>query len=164
MYLVIVFFLVVSFNANGKVKISRSQQIPTVFNRGSGQFTDIEGHWKITKNSQNPESAGVEFEIKKQSPNTYRLHSRVVNNMSCTLEHNPANNQVKVSPVMSTLMAGPPEQMKKEDVVNKFLSGIQSLEVQGGQNLILQTNNGQQVQLERFEAAAPSPVTTNIFN
>ncbi len=158
------YFLVVSFNSNGTVKISRSQQIPSTLNRGSGQFTGIEGHWKIAKNPQNPESVGVEFEIKKQNQNSYRLHSRVVNNLNCTLEYNPSNNQVKVSPIMSTLMAGPPEQMKKENVVNQLISGIQSLEVQGEQNLIVQTNNGQQVQLERFVVAAPSPVTHNIFN
>jgi heat shock protein HslJ len=84
--------------------------------------------------------------------------------MNCTLEYNSSNNQVKVSPIMSTLMAGPPEQMKKEHVVSQLISGIQSFEVQDEQNLIVQTNNGQQVQLERFVVAAPSPVTHNIFN
>jgi len=155
---------VVSFNSNGTVKIARSQQIPSSLNRGSTQFTGIEGHWKIAKNPQNPESAGVELEIKKQDQNTYRLHSRVVNNLNCTLEHNPSNNQVKVYPIMSTKMAGPPEQMKKENVVSQLISSTQALEVQGEQQLVLQTNNGQQVQLERFVVGAPSPVTQNIFS
>ena len=87
-----------------------------------------------------------------------------MNNLNCTLEHNPSNNQVQVSPIISTMMAGPPEQMQKETAVNQLISGIQSLEVQGEQQLVLQTNNGQQVQLERFVVGAPSPVTQNIFS
>ncbi len=154
----------VSFNANGQVKITRSQQIPTSLNRGSTQFTGIEGHWKITNYSQHPDCAGVQFEIKKQTPNTYQLHSHVVNNLSCTLEHNPSNNQWKVSPVMSTRMAGPPEMMNKERSINQLISGIQNFDVQGDQQLIVQTNDGQQVRLERFAVVGPEPVTQNIFS
>jgi heat shock protein HslJ len=65
---------------------------------------------------------------------------------------------------MSTMMAGPPEQMKKESVVSNLISGIQRLEVQGGQQLIIQTNDGQQVQLERYTVEAPEAVTQNIFD
>jgi heat shock protein HslJ len=65
---------------------------------------------------------------------------------------------------MSTMMAGPPEQMKKESVVSNLISGIQRLEVQGGQQLIIQTNDGQQVQLERYAVGAPAAITQNIFN
>lgn len=154
----------VSFSSNGSARISRSQQVPTSLNRSAAKFAGIEGHWRIANNSKNPETVGVEFEIKKSDQQAYRLHSRVVNNLNCTLEHNPSNNQVKVSPLMSTMMAGPPAQMNKEQAVSQLISGIQSLTGQGEQQLILQTNDGQQVQLERFEAAAPSPVTQNIFN
>ncbi len=133
-------------------------------NRGSLPFTGVEGTWKISNYSQHPECVGVKFEIKNQNENTYRLHSRVVNSLNCTLEHHPTNNQWKVSPVMSTRMAGPPEAMNKENVVNQLISGIQYLEVQGQQQLVIQTNNGEQVQLERFVEAAPSPVTQNIFS
>lgn len=157
-------FVVVSFNSNGSARISRSQQIPTALTRSAAQFTGIEGHWRIAKNSQNPETVGVEFEVKRGNQQTYRLHSRVVNNLNCTLEYNSSNNEVKVSPIMSTLMAGPPAQMNKESAVSKLISGMQSLTSQGDQQLILRTNDGQQVQLDRFEVAAPSPVTQNIFN
>ncbi len=62
------------------------------------------------------------------------------------------------------MMAGPPEAMNKESVVNKLISNIQHLDVQGEQKLVIQTNNGQQVQLERFAVTPPSPVTQNIFS
>jgi len=155
---------VVCFNSNGKVKISRSQQIPTSLNRGSAQFTGVEGNWQITDYSQHPECVGVRFEIKAENQNTYRLHSRVVNSLGCSLKHNPTNNQWNVSPVMSTMMMGPPEMMNKESVINKLISGIQHLNVQGDQQLVIETNNGQQVRLERFEVGAPPPVTQNIFH
>jgi len=80
------------------------------------------------------------------------------------LEHSPTNNEWKVSPVISTMMAGPPEAMNKEIIVNKLISNIQHLDVQGEQQLVIQTNNDQQVQLERFAVAPPSPVTQNIFS
>ena len=157
-------FAVISFNSNGTARISRSQQIPTSLNRGAAHFSGIEGHWRIANNAQHPETVGVEFEVKQAGQQSYRLHSRVVNNLNCTLEYNPSNNQVKVSPLMSTMMAGPPAQMNKERAVSQLISGIQSLTSQGEQELILRTNDGQQVQLERFEVAAPSPVTQNVFN
>ena len=61
-------------------------------------------------------------------------------------------------------MGGPPEEMKKESSVNRLISHIQSLTNQGEHQLILQTNDNQQVQLERFQVPPPSPVTNNIFN
>ncbi len=154
----------VSFNSNGKIKISRSQQIPTSLNRGSTQFTGIEGTWKITDYSQHPECVGIQFDIKNENENTYRLHSRVVNGLNCSLQYNPTNNQWKASHVISTMMAGPPEMMNKESVINQLISGIQRLDAQGQQQLVIQTNNGQQVQLERYAVPAPSPVTQNIFS
>jgi len=144
--------------------MSRSQQIPTSLNRESLQFTGVEGTWKITNYSQHPECVGVQFKIEKQNQNTYSLNSRVVNHLNCSLEHNLTNNEWKVSPVISTMMAGPPEAMNKESVVNKLISNIQQLDVQGEQQLVIQTNNGQQVQLERFAVTPPSPVTQNIFS
>ena len=66
--------------------------------------------------------------------------------------------------MMTTLMGGPPEVMQKERVVSQLLSGLTDLKTQGDQQLILQTSNGQQVQLERYVVPAPSPVTKNIFN
>jgi hypothetical protein len=62
------------------------------------------------------------------------------------------------------MMAGPPEQMRKESVINKLVAGIQNLEVHGHQQLSIHTNDGQQVQLERFTKEGPAPVTQNIFH
>jgi hypothetical protein len=159
-------FLVVSFNSNGKVTISRSQQVPSSLNRAGLQFSGVEGGWKITDYPQHPECVGCEFEIKRQdnNENAYRLHTRVINNLNTSLEYNPSTKQWKSSHGASTLMAGPPELMQKETVVNSLISGIQKLEVQGDQQLLLKTNNGEQVRLERFTKGAPSPVTQNIFN
>jgi len=65
---------------------------------------------------------------------------------------------------MSTRKGGPPELMKKEGVVHQLISGIHRLEVQGQEQLIIHTESGEQIRLERFEKAAPSPVTKNIFS
>jgi hypothetical protein len=158
------YFLVVSFNSNGKAKISRSQQIPTSLNRTSLQFTGVEGAWKITNYSQHPECVGVEFEIKKENQNNYRLHTHVVNGLNCTLTYNPSNNHWTPSHVLSTMMMGPPAAMAKENVISTLISGIQRLDAQGDQQLVLQTNNGEQVRLQRFEVPGPQPVTQNIFS
>jgi len=155
----------VSFDSDGKVKISRSQQIPTSLNRGSSQFNGVEGDWQIVDYPQHPECAGYQFEIKSRdgSQQAYHLHARVVNNLNCSLEYNPSSNVWKPSHVMSTMMAGPPEEMRKESVVSSLISGIQHLDVQGQGQLVIQTNSGEQVRLERFGKAAPAAVTQNIF-
>ncbi|CAF4250140.1 unnamed protein product, partial [Adineta steineri] len=70
----------------------------------------------------------------------------------------------KSSHVMSTKMLGPPEEMKREDAVSSLISSIQNLEVQGQEQLIIRTNQSEQIRLERFEKSAPSAVTQNIFN
>ncbi|CAF4636131.1 unnamed protein product, partial [Rotaria magnacalcarata] len=70
----------------------------------------------------------------------------------------------KTSAIMSTLMAGPPEEMHKESLISSFISGIYRVETQGQHQLVIQTNNGDQARLERFAVPPPSPVTQNIFN
>jgi len=157
------YFLVVSFSSNGVVKISRSQQIPTSLNRESSQSTGVEGTWQIVDYPEHTECVGVQIQIKHQNQNTYHLHSRIVNTLNCTLEYHPTNNQWTSSAVLSTRMSGSPSAMNKENKVSQLISGIQSLDVQGNQQLVIQTN-GQQVQLERFAVAAPAAVTQNIFN
>lgn len=156
--------LVIGFSCNGTAKISRSKQIPTSLNRTAAQFKGIEGHWKIIKNDQHPETVGGEFEITKENENTHGLQTRVCNRLFCTFEHDPSNNEVKMFPVMSTMMGGPPEEMKKERTVNELISAIQNLTTQGEQQLLVQTNDDQQIQFERFQPPPPSPVTENIFN
>ena len=155
--------LVVSFNSNGEAKICRVQEIPISLNRISSQFTGIEGDWNIVNYPQHPECIGCAFHIKNQGQNNYSLHTRVVNSMNCTLKHNPTNNECKASPVMSTMMAGSPDEMRRESLVGSLISDIQSVNVQGQQQLVIQTKNGQQASLERFAVAAPPAVTENIF-
>jgi len=163
-YFFFFFFLVVSFSGNGQVNITRSQQIPTALTRNAAQFTGIEGNWKITNNSANPETVGVQLEIKQREPNTYGLHAKVLNNLNGAIQYDPSTQQYRSTAMMTTLMGGPPEVMQKERVVSQLLSGLTDLKTQGDQQLILQTSNGQQVQLERYVVPAPSPVTKNIFN
>jgi hypothetical protein len=148
------------------VKLSRSQQIPTALNRGAPQHHGVEGDWKIVNYPQHPECTGCQLEIKQEegSQNAYNLHAHVVNNVSCRVEHNSSSNEWKPSHVMSTMMLGPPEEMKKEAVVSTLISSIQRLEAQGQNQLLIRTNNGEEVRLERFNREAPSAVTTNIFN
>ena len=157
---------VVSFNSNGKVKLSRSQQIPTALNRSAPQYQGVEGDWKIVTYAQHPECAGVEMEIKQQegSQDTYHLYARVINNLNCRVQHDSSSNEWTASHVMSTMMGGSSADMQKEAAVSKVISGIQRLDAQGQNQLLLQTNNGEQVRLERFGKAAPSAVTENIFN
>jgi len=80
------------------------------------------------------------------------------------LEYDPSNDQWKVSHKISTLMGGSTEEMKKEYIVSELMSNIQYLNVQNEQELIIQTNIGEYVRLERFEVSAPEPVTRNIFS
>ena len=153
----------VSFDANAQVKITRSQRIPTGLDRASEQHQGVEGSWKITDFAQHPEAVGSQLEIKRAGPNQYRLHAHVVNNMNCQLEHDASSNTWTASPVMSTMMMGPPEHMQKERIVNQLMSEIRQLDVDNQQNLVIQTNSGGQVRLQRFTKAGPSAVTDNIF-
>lgn len=156
--------LVVCFDSNGKANIRRLQETPKELARAPLQFSGIEGHWKIVDYTKHPECIGCEFEISSQNTNQYHLHTRVINSLNSTLEHNPTNNTCTASPIMSTMMAGPPEEMHKEHLISNFISKIQSLELQGQQHLVIQTTDGQQTRLERFAPPSPSPVTENIFN
>jgi hypothetical protein len=157
--------LVISFDANGKVTISRIQQKPPSLNRTLSQFVGAEGDWKIVDYPQHPECIDCQFEINRQdhAGNLYHLRARVVNILNCNLEHIPKTNHWKPSHIMSTMMAGPLEEMNKERVVTTLISGIQSLEVQDDQQLIVKTNCGEQIRLERFSKADPPAVTKNVF-
>lgn len=129
------------------------------------QYHGVEGTWKISEYSQHPDCVGSQLEIKRSdgNQNQYRLHAHVVNNMNCQLEHNPTANTWTTSPVMATMMMGPPDLMQKERIVNQLISGIRQLDVDSHQNLIIRTNSGEQVRLQRFTKAGPSAVTDNIF-
>ncbi|CAF4176557.1 unnamed protein product, partial [Rotaria magnacalcarata] len=60
-------FPVVSFNANGKVKIYRSQEMPMSLERSSLEFTGINGNWKIIDYPQHRECVGYQFEIANEN-------------------------------------------------------------------------------------------------
>jgi hypothetical protein len=94
----------------------------------------------------------------------YHLHTHVVNHLNCNLERNSTTKEWKPSHVMSTMMAGSPEEMNKESVISTLISGIKRLDVQGQQQLTIQTNGGEQIRLDRFSKPAPLAVTQNIFS
>jgi hypothetical protein len=141
------------------------QQIPSSVDRKPLYFNGFVSHWEIIDYPQYPDCIGCQVEITQndQDKNMYGLHSRVVNSLNCTLQHDPTTNQWKASSVMSTLTAGPPEQMKIEQILTNLISKIQNLKVQDDSQLVIETNDGEQVRLESFTKAAPSPVTKNIF-
>ncbi len=80
------------------------------------------------------------------------------------MEHYPSKNQWQSSLVLSTQNSGSPGAMKKERLVSELIYDIQHLNVQDGQQLVIQTNNGREVRAERFAIPRPQPVTKNIFN
>ncbi|CAF3691605.1 unnamed protein product [Rotaria sp. Silwood1] len=156
---------VVSFSGNGKVTITRSDQKHGSLERASSQYNSVEGKWKVLDFPQHPECIGCEFKVQRHEhiENMYVLFANVVNMLHCNLEHNPTTNEWKSADVMSTLMAGPSELMKEEQVISNFLSEIQNVHVEDQQILIMRSKNGVEIKLERCTEWAPSPVTENIF-
>ncbi|CAF2725585.1 unnamed protein product [Rotaria sp. Silwood2] len=156
---------VVSFNGNGKVIITRSDQKHGSLERASSQYNNVEGKWKVLDFPQHPECNGCEFKIQRHehAENMYVVFTNVVNMLHCSLEHNPTTDEWKSADVMSTLMAGPSELMKEEQLISNFLTNIQNLHVEDTQNLIIRSKNGIEIKLERCTEWAPSPVTENIF-
>ncbi|CAF4068605.1 unnamed protein product [Rotaria sordida] len=119
----------------------------------SSQVTNVVGTWKIVDYSQHPECFGCQIEIKheKEDENMYRLRACVINDLNCTLQHNSTTNQWQMCSFRTTEMGGSPEDMKKEDVISNLMRDIQKMEVQGEQQLIIQTNNGEQARLDRLQ-------------
>ncbi|CAF1405607.1 unnamed protein product [Rotaria sordida] len=116
------------------------------------QGTHVVGHWKIVDYPQHPECIGCQFSISHdyEKPNSYRLNAHIVNNLFCPLEYNPTSNEWTLAGgVGTTLMLGPLEEMKKENVISDLISCIQNLKVEGGQHLVIKTDNGEQIRLER---------------
>lgn len=62
------------------------------------------------------------------------------------------------------MMLGPPEEMQKEMAITGMIGGIQRLETQGQDQLLVRTSNGEQVLLQRYAKEPPSSVTDNFFN
>ncbi|CAF1337441.1 unnamed protein product [Rotaria sp. Silwood1] len=114
--------------------------------------SQVVGHWKIVDFSSHPECTGYYFDISSddQTPNMYRLNTRVVNGMFCSLQHDPTSNQwTLVGAVGATMMMGPPEKMEKENIIGDLMSNIQNLQVKSGEVLVIQTKNGDEVRLQR---------------
>jgi hypothetical protein len=90
-------FLVVSFNSNVEVTISRSQQIPTTLNHTPLQLTWVEGNWKIVDYPEHSEWVSCELAIKRkeQGQHMYDLYTSVVNSLSCSLKYNPTTHEWK---------------------------------------------------------------------
>ncbi|CAF1392697.1 unnamed protein product [Rotaria sordida] len=118
----------------------------------SSQGAKVVGQWKIVDYPQHPECIGCQFSIRQddEKPNLYRLNAHVVNSIFCPFEHNPTTNEWTLAGgVGATLMLGPPEEMEKEGVIGNLISRIQNLEVEGGQHLVITTDNGEQIRLKR---------------
>ncbi|CAF1273442.1 unnamed protein product [Rotaria sordida] len=115
-------------------------------------ITDVEGDWKIIGYSQHPECVNCNIKIKGYGldPHMFKLCMHVVNNLNCTLKHNSATNQWRISDFFSTEIHGSPTEMHKEDIFKKLISELQKLEVQDEKKLIIQTSCGEQVRLERL--------------
>ncbi|CAF1029218.1 unnamed protein product [Rotaria sordida] len=114
--------------------------------------TDVEGDWKIVDYPQHPDCVNCQIEIKGYGldPNVFKLDMDVTNHLTCILKHNSTTNQWAISDFSSTEIGALPEEMYKEDVLRNLISGLQKLEVQDEHQLIIKTNNGEQVRLERL--------------
>jgi hypothetical protein len=99
-----------------------------------------------------------------QDQNTYTLHAEICNTLTNVLKHNPTTNEWKSLRSLTTYVGGSPEEMEQEYLVSNFMSSIKSMEIQDDQSLLIQTNDGDQVKLERFIKQNPEPVTQNIFS
>ncbi|CAF3723994.1 unnamed protein product [Rotaria sordida] len=115
---------VVSFGCNGKVTITRSDQIHGSLERLSSQCNNVEGKWKVIDFPQHPECIDCQFKIQRHEhgENMYVLFTNVVNMLHCSLEHNPTTNEWKSADVISTLMTGPLELIEEEHVIRTLLA------------------------------------------
>ncbi|CAF1140955.1 unnamed protein product [Rotaria sp. Silwood1] len=118
----------------------------------SSHITDIEGDWNIVDYPEHPGYVNCKIEIKGHGldPNVFKLNMHAVNDLSCILKHNSTTNQWEISDFFSREMNGSPEEMDKEDVFRKLITSLQKLEVQDEQQLIITTNDNEQIRLERL--------------
>lgn len=159
------FILVVSFSCNSKVTITHSEKTPVSLERSTSECCSVEGKWKVIACPRHSECLNCMFKIQRQEhgKNMYALFTNVVNMLHCSLEYNPTNDAWKSTGVMSTLMAGPPELMEKENVVSTLLSGINSIQLEGPEDLLIRSTDGIEIKLKRCTQTIPSAVTDNIF-
>jgi hypothetical protein len=116
----------------------------------SSRITDIEGNWKVVDYPQHPECVGCKFEIKGYGfdPNVFKLN--IVKYLNCILQHKPGNKKWEISNLFSTEKNGSPEERDKANPFRKLVFGLEKLEVRNQQQLIIKTNNDEQVRLKRL--------------
>ncbi len=118
----------------------------------SSHITDVEGDWKIVDYPQHPECVGDKIEIKGHTldPNMFTLNVHVVNDLNCILQHNSTTDQWETSDWFATEMSGSPEEMHKEQLFRKLIFSLQKLEVHDEEQLIIKTNDHEQIRLQRL--------------
>ena len=116
------------------------------------RITDVEGDWKVVDYPQHPESVGCKIEIKGQGfdPHMFTLQIKIINRLKCNLQYNSKKNQWKTSDFLKTEMIGPPEGIKKEHLFKNVIFNLQKLEVHNEKQLIIKTNDQEQIRLQRL--------------
>ncbi|CAF1295383.1 unnamed protein product [Adineta steineri] len=114
--------------------------------------TKIEGNWKIIDYPKHPECMDCKINIKGHGldPNMFKLHIHLINDLSCILEHNSKTQVWKISNFFSTKLIGTREQIAKEYDLRKVITSLQKLTVNNEKELIMKTNFGEQIRLERL--------------
>ncbi|CAF1465496.1 unnamed protein product [Rotaria sordida] len=91
------------------------------------------------------------FKISKDAESSiYHFYTTVINSIHCDLTFSYSTRKWNTSNCRSTLMAGPPDVMKKETIVFNLISNIQEIDVKSVQLLIITTTSGEQVQFARY--------------
>jgi len=126
----------VSFNTAGQgVEIATGNAAPASMARGTAPGADIEGDW---------ECAGFCMSVgKAPEPDCWRVSARVVNNLMFVVKRQNGKIVADGSPMSSTRMMGPEEEMAKEREVTTFLSKLTDIR-RAGDDLVLEGAAGQQ--------------------
>ncbi|UJR08905.1 hypothetical protein I4U23_013159 [Adineta vaga] len=114
------------------------------------QVNNIEGEWNIIDYPQHPECFGCQFKITRDDKNADVFHFEVhiINTIKCTFRYIAESDQWEHTAVEATKMAGPLEKLNTERNICGFIDSIETLEVQGGEQLIVRTDEGNLVLLE----------------
>lgn len=135
-------FPIVSFHKSGSATCAKQPETPNITGRASTTFTGIEGDWRLTNFQEN----GVILDlpcsptskIAKKETDKYSWHVKVVNGIRTSLSKEDGN--WKTSGAFSTKMLGPPESMKVEHSVNRLISEVKIIEIDGSGNLSVKSD------------------------
>ena len=118
----------------------------------STRVTDVEGNWEIVDFPHHPEYVSCKIEIKGHGldPNVFKIHIHVVNHLTCILQHNSTTDQWESHDFFSTEKGGTPQTIDEEHVFRKLILSLYKLEVHNEQELIMTTNNDQDIRLKRL--------------